>query len=135
MESSVEKFDSARLLLEAQMLPQPQDVRFVISYIATANERCAVIVSHISDVRKHCIAKQLSAKQVELTLSNGAVALLDIHACYPNMPCGVKVGSLRGAADISSERAEEVKDMLNSKCVSTLNQMMLLLKKELGVSQ
>ena len=58
--------------------------------------------------------------RVEFTASNGLVAKLKVHDCYPNVPAGVLVESLKGGPKWTEAEVESMRVEANSMCFSTV---------------
>ena len=59
---------------------------------------------------------------MELTMSNGTVAVLTIHDCYPDVPAGVLITSLSHTG-LTKEKNLALREKINEEGIAVLPQM------------
>jgi hypothetical protein len=84
LESAEETINAADLLVDAQQLPAPQDLRYAIFYLGAAQQAPSVLRSDIVELRKKYVV-QMNAKKsgvFDISFSNGVTAQMSTHPCY-----------------------------------------------------
>ena len=109
-----------RLLSECRELAPPNDLRHAMFCLYSAPLAPWKLAEDIAELRKQCIVKSDGPLSVEFTASNGLIAKLKVHDCYPNVPAGVLIESLQGGLKWSQEEVESLRVEANSMCFSTV---------------
>jgi hypothetical protein len=131
VEEGLRDVDTEVLMKDARSLAPPQDLRYIVAYINSSNERSVILKLHISELRKSFIVKQISSSLIEVSLRVGVTANIRIHDCYPDTPNGVYVDSIYDDKGQSSERMKEIREEANSIIVHSVIDVVMFLKKEL----
>ncbi len=84
MEGSL-PLDATSILAQAQKLTAPQDLRFAIFALKTQQTSANILLTHISELKKVCIVRQIDSHRISLTLCNGLTAAIQVHYSYPEV--------------------------------------------------
>lgn len=133
LDNAPEGVNARDLLEQAQVMPSPQDLRFIVSYISSANERATALLRDMTEIRKHCIAKHISTKQIEVCFSNQTVACLIVHDSYPDVPNGIYIASIRGEDNQLPNVFENIREAANAEVMHSVIDAVKFLKKKMDI--
>ena len=117
---TLEEHTLLSLLGECRELAPPNDLRHAMFCMHSAPLAPMKLAEDIAELRKRCLVKSDGPLRVEFTASNGLVAKLKVHDCYPNVPAGVLVESLKGGPKWTEAEVESMRVEANSMCFSTV---------------
>jgi hypothetical protein len=118
----------SKILRDATKLTPPQDIRYAIFALSAAQDARVALSRDISDLRKRCLVSMQDAKEdalcaLQLTMSNGLVANLVIHECYPQIPACVKLDSLVGIGGWNANDLQQLQREINEKAYCRIHQV------------
>lgn len=117
---TLEEHTLLSLLGECRELAPPNDLRHAMFCLYSAPLAPMKLAEDIAELRKRSLVKANGPLKVEFTTSNGLVARLKVHDCYPNVPAGVLVETLQGGPKWTEAEVEAMKIEANSMCFSTV---------------
>lgn len=117
---TLEEHTLLSLLGECRELAPPNDLRHAMFCLYSAPLAPMKLAEDIAELRKRSLVKSNGPLKVEFTTSNGLVAKLKVHDCYPNVPAGVLVETLQGGPKWTEAEVEAMRVEANSMCFSTV---------------
>jgi hypothetical protein len=123
LENAEEMINASDLLVDAQQLPAPQDLRYAIFYLGAAQQAPLVLKSDILELRKKYIV-QMDAKKsgvFDISFSNGVTAQMSTHPCYSYVPKSVHIDSISGIGGWGRDELQNVKAEANTNSMSSVH--------------
>lgn len=122
LDSEGVSINAADVLLEAQQLLAPQDLRYAIFHIGAAQHAPGLVKSDIAKLRKKSIvqADTKNDRVFHVTFSNGVTVQVSTHYCYPYVPNSVHIDRISGVGGWGADELEMAKIETNTKCTTSL---------------